>query len=209
LPCWRVCAVPAGRLWRLPHLLPLIRPTSVARGFGSWWASVKAAPGSSSSAVATARASLPVAPVHLAGRGGEKVAWCLPWLARSSGGFIWELLEFRLSTALPPRQRFPATAICGHRDGRDVLVAFDCESSLLLVRSFCPASAASKPPVQPSGFVPAWNWGGAATARPAISGKHDLDCLLAILVRGLVVIVRDYVVIFSFSEPLCKIPTAE
>jgi hypothetical protein len=86
---------------------------------------------------------------HLAGRGGEEVAWCLVWLARSGGGFIWEFLEFRLSSVLPPCRRLPATAICGHRDGCAVLVAFICASSLLFVRSFCPASAASKPPVQP------------------------------------------------------------
>jgi hypothetical protein len=43
-----------------------------------------------------------VAPTHLAGLGGEEVDMGVSRKARASGGSLWEPLEFRLSTVLPP-----------------------------------------------------------------------------------------------------------
>jgi hypothetical protein len=73
-----------------------------------------------------------------------------------------ELLEIRLSVAIPPHRRCAADAIRGHRDGHAVLDAAICASSFLCTRIFCRTGAVSKPPAKPSGFIPGWDWGGAA-----------------------------------------------
>jgi hypothetical protein len=61
------------------------------------------------------------------------------------------------------------------------------------------------PPAQPSGFIPGWDWGGTAVILQAVGGVQGSDCLCAIFVRVVSVILWGYVV-FSFSYgPLCKI----
>jgi hypothetical protein len=101
--------------------------------------------------------------LHLASRGSEevgksslKVGWCnaCPSL---------EPLEIRLFTALPPHRPLAADAIRGHRDGHAVLDGAFCASPFLCTRIFYSFGMASKPPAQPSGFIPGWDWGGAAT----------------------------------------------
>jgi hypothetical protein len=59
-----------------------------------------------------------VTPTHLAGRGGEDVAWSLLYLVCASAGLLWESLEFWLSTTHLPRRRHSATMIRRHRDDR-------------------------------------------------------------------------------------------
>jgi hypothetical protein len=205
---WRVCAALVECLRCLPRLLLLFRPASEARNgdlvgwhVGGSVLFLKRGLRPSCCSAAT--------PVHLAGRGGEEVAWSLPWTARVGVGPLREPLEFWLSTVFHPRRRGHATASRGHRSGRAVLDALRCASLLLFMRSFSPASSASKPPVRPSGFVPSQNWGGVGAARQAISGKLGSDCLFAFFDRVLVVKVKGHVVIFISSGPLCKTLTAE
>jgi hypothetical protein len=59
-------------------------------------------------------------------------------------------------------------------DVHAVLDASICVSLLLCVRIFSLTSMASKLPVQPSGLVPGWNWGGASAVLQAIGGSKDL-----------------------------------
>jgi hypothetical protein len=146
--------------------------------------------------------------LHLAGRGGEevdksslKVGWC-------SVGPSLEPLEIRLSTALPPLRPLAAVAIRGHKDGHAVLAVASCASLFLCSRIFCSFRTASKPPAQPSGFVPGWDWGGVAMVLRAIGGLLA-DCKFAISLRVFVVICRGHVVFSHFFGPLCKIPAAE
>jgi hypothetical protein len=68
----------------------------------------------------------------------------------------------------------------------------------LTVRIFCRAAAATKLPVQPSGFVPGRDWGGAAVSPQAADVFSGLDCVCEVLFRVLVVIVRGLCVISFF-----------
>jgi hypothetical protein len=99
---------------------------------------------------------------------------------------------------LSPSQSRDVAAIQGQKDGHAVLDASFCASSFLCVRIFDNVSAASKPPVQPSGFVPGWDWGGAAGMLQAAGGTSRSDCVLAIFVRVFAVKVRGHVVFFAF-----------
>jgi hypothetical protein len=110
---------------------------------------------------------------------------------------IWELLVIRLSTATSPRLPLRAAAIHGQKGGHAVLNAKICASLFLLVRIFCSSKVALKPPAQPSGFVPSWDWGG-ATAPLRADGRSLLDCLVAIFLRVLSVNSRGHVVISLF-----------
>jgi hypothetical protein len=66
------------------------------------------------------------------------------------------------------------------------------------VRIFSSDGAAVKSPAQPSGFVPGWDWGGAALLLQAASGVQGLDCLLAIFFRVFFVKVCGMFVIFLY-----------
>jgi hypothetical protein len=77
------------------------------------------------------------------------------------------------------------------------------------VRSFSSATAAMKPPVQPSGLVLSWYWGDTAAAGHAIGGNQGPDCLEAILFRVLTIKDRGHVVILFSLGPFYKTPTAE
>jgi hypothetical protein len=77
-----------------------------------------------------------------------------------------------------------------------VLDAEMCASFFLYARIFYRSTVAS-PPAQPSGFVPGWDWGGAAVALQAI-GVLLLACMNASFLRVFVVNCRGHVVIFSF-----------
>jgi hypothetical protein len=65
------------------------------------------------------------------------------------------------------------------------------------------------PPVQPSGFVPGWDWGGATAVWHAIGRKQGSDCLKAIFVRVFVVKAKGHIVFFYSSGPPYKSSTAE
>jgi hypothetical protein len=91
-----------------------------------------------------------------------------------------------------------AAAIHGQKDGHAVLDASFCASPFLCVRIFGSVSAASKPPAQPSGFVPGWDWGGAAGTLQAAGGTSGSDCVRAVFVRVFVVKVRGHIVISAF-----------
>jgi hypothetical protein len=79
--------------------------------------------------------------------------------------------------------------------GHAVLGAKFCASVFLYARIFSSDRAAVKPPAQPNGFVPSWDWGGAAPSLQAAGGDHGLDCLLAIFFRVFSVKVRGHFVI--------------
>jgi hypothetical protein len=83
-----------------------------------------------------------------------------------------------------------------------------CASLFLFARIFSRSAVASRSPAQPSGFVPGWDWGGAAAALQAIS-EMLLACMNASFFRVFVVNCRDHVVIFGFYGPPCKSSTAE
>jgi hypothetical protein len=89
-----------------------------------------------------------------------------------------------------------------------VLDAEMCASFFLYARIFSRFAVASRPLAQPSGFIPGWDWGGAAASLQAII-ELLLACMNASFLRVFVVNCRDYVVIFGFSEPPCKSPTTE
>jgi hypothetical protein len=72
-----------------------------------------------------------------------------------------------------------------------------CTSFFLLERIFCSGKVALKPLIQPSGFVPGWDWGGTTTPLRA-TGESKLDCVVAIFLRVLFVIIRGHVVISCF-----------
>jgi hypothetical protein len=114
---------------------------------------------SSSEFFPQARSPLPMLPYSSSCQPGRPwrrgVALGLLRSTRVSDGPLWEPLEFWISLTFLPRQRCLATATRGHRNGHAELVALNCKSLLLFMRSFSPASPASKPPVRPSGFVPA------------------------------------------------------
>jgi hypothetical protein len=146
--------------------------------------------------------------LHLAGHGGEevgksslKVGWC-------STGPSLEPLVIRLFTTLPPHRPLAADAIRGHRDGHTMLDGAFCVSPFLCMRIFCSSGTASKPPAQPSGFIPGWDWGGAAAVLRAIGGLQA-DCKNAISLRVFVVICKGLIVFSSFYGLSCKTPTAE
>jgi hypothetical protein len=71
-----------------------------------------------------------------------------------------------------------------------MLVAKICASFFLHERIFSSGKVALKPPAQPSGFVPGWDWGGAASPLQAARGCEELDCVDAIFLRVLFVNVR-------------------
>jgi hypothetical protein len=143
------------------------------------------------------------APIHLAGRGGEEVEKSVPVVVGRGRG-LRELPEIRLSAASSPRRQLVAAAIQGQKDGHAVLDASFCASSFLCVRIFGSVSAASMPPAQPSGFLPGWDWGGAAGMLQAAGGTSGSDCVLVVFVRVFAVKVRGHVVISAFFGPLCK-----
>jgi hypothetical protein len=145
------------------------------------------------------------APIHLAGRGGEEVEKSMPVVAGRGRG-LRELPEIRLSAASSPRRRLVAAAIQGQKDGHAVLDASFCASSFLCVRIFGSVSAASKTPAQPSGFVPGWDWGGAAGMVQATDGTSGSDCVLVVFIRVCCKSARPCCnFCFSFG-PLCKTP---
>jgi hypothetical protein len=109
---------------------------------------------------------------------------------------------------LPPIRPLAADAIRGHKDGHAVLADASCASLFLCSRIFCSSRTASKSPAQPSGFVPGWDWGGAAVVLRAIGGLLA-DCKVAISLRVFVVICRGHVVFSRFFGPPCKIPAAD
>jgi hypothetical protein len=77
-----------------------------------------------------------------------------------------------------------------------VLVASGASFFFLLERIFLSSEAAPKPPVQPSGLVPGWDWGGAAQLLQAADGVQGLDCLKAFSARVYYAKSKGYVVIF-------------
>jgi hypothetical protein len=96
------------------------------------------------------------------------------------GGSLLELLEIRLFTVYQPRwcRRRP-----GLTEGHAVLVASGMSSFFLPERIFLSIEAAPKPPVQPSGLIPGWDWGGAAQLLQAAGGAQRSDCLKAFSAR--------------------------
>jgi hypothetical protein len=66
------------------------------------------------------------------------------------------------------------------------------------VRIFGSVSAASKPPAQPSGFNPGWDWGGATGTLQAAGGTSGSDCVLAVFIRVFAIKVWGHVVISAF-----------
>jgi hypothetical protein len=115
------------------------------------------------------------------------------------GGGVSKPPEIRLHAAISLRRPLPAAASHGHRVGHAALDDDIKVASLffLCVRIFCGVAAASKPPAQPIGFVPGWDWGGAAVSRQAASVSSGLDRVCEVLFRVKCVIVRGHVV-FSF-----------
>jgi hypothetical protein len=149
------------------------------------------------------------APALPAGLGGEEVDMGFSLKVRASSGFIRKSLEVRLSTALSLLRRLAAGATRGHRDGHAMLDAEMCTSFVLYARIFRRSVVASRPPAQPSGFVPDWDWGGGAASSLQAISELLLACMNASFLRVFVVNCRDHVVILSFSRPSCKSPTAE
>jgi hypothetical protein len=92
---------------------------------------------------------------HLAGRGGKGVGQ-KGAVATGADGGVCKPPEFRLLAASSLRRTLLAVAIQGHRVGHAVLDDNDEVAStfLLCARIFSRAAAATKPPAQPSGFVP-------------------------------------------------------
>jgi hypothetical protein len=77
-------------------------------------------------------------------------------------------------------------------DGDEVAGLF-----FLCERIFCSVAAATKPPAQPSGFIPGWDSGGAVVTRQAASECSGLDRFCEVLFRVQCVKARGHVV-FSF-----------
>jgi hypothetical protein len=137
--------------------------------------------------------------LHLAGRGGEGMdKGGLVVLHRRRGSRL-ELLEIRLFTACQSRRcrRCPAAATRGLKEGHAVLVASGASFFFLLERIYLSSEAALKPPVQPSGLVPGWDWGGAAQLLQAAGGAQGSVCLEAFPARVFSAKFKGYVVIFS------------
>jgi hypothetical protein len=91
-----------------------------------------------------------------------------------------------------------------YRDGHAVLVARGVRSFFLPARIFRSIKAAPKPPIQPSGLVPGWDWGGAAQLLQAAGGAQGSDCLKASSARVCFVKLRGHVVISSSFGPFCN-----
>jgi hypothetical protein len=93
---------------------------------------------------------------------------------RRRWGSHLEPLEIRLFTAIQPWwcRRRPAAAIRGLTEGHTVLVASGASFFFLPERIFLSIEAALQPPVQPSGLVPGWDWGGAAQLLQAAGGAQ-------------------------------------
>jgi hypothetical protein len=75
-------------------------------------------------------------------------------------------------------------------------------------RIFLSIEAAPKPPVQPSGLVPGWDWGGAAQLLQAIGGAQGSDRLKAFSTRVCSAKSKGYVVFFLSLGPCVNSPTA-
>jgi hypothetical protein len=128
------------------------------------------------------------------------------------GGGVWKPQEIQLLTAISLRRPLPTAANHGHRVG---LAALDDDVEVaslffLCERIFCSVAAATKPPAQPSGLVPGWNWGDAVVTPQAASECFGLDRVCEVLFRVQCVKSRGHVVFFFVSAgPLCKsVPTA-
>jgi hypothetical protein len=73
----------------------------------------------------------------------------------------------------------------------------------LSARIFSRAAVATKPPAQPTGCVPGWDWGGSAASLQAAGMFSGPDRVCEVLFRVLVVIVRGP---FVFSFYLLGLP---
>jgi hypothetical protein len=92
-----------------------------------------------------------------------------------------------------------AVAIQGLRVCHAALDDDEVASSFLLcARIFSRVAAATKPPAQPSGCVPGWDWGGAAASLQAAGVFQGPDRVCEVLFRVLVVIVRGLFVFYFY-----------
>jgi hypothetical protein len=89
-------------------------------------------------------------------------------------------------------------------EGHVVLVASGASFFFFPERIFLSIEAAPKPPIQPSGLVPGWDWGGAAQLLLAVGGAQGFDRLKAFSARVCSAKSKGYVVIFSFCGPFCN-----
>jgi hypothetical protein len=93
----------------------------------------------------------------------------------------WETLENSLPMVIPKRPPLFVSAINGQMGGHAMLDAQACAGFYFLhERIFCSYGLASKPPTQPSGFVPGCGWGGAALPLLNAGGIQGPDCVFAI-----------------------------
>jgi hypothetical protein len=74
--------------------------------------------------------------------------------------------------------------------------------SFLCVRIFSSVVVAFKSSTQPSGFVPGWDWTGAASMLLAAGGLQGLDCVFIIFFRVFSAMVWGLAIISIFFEGL-------
>jgi hypothetical protein len=103
-----------------------------------------------------------------------------------------------------PLRRLLAAANHGHRVGHAALDDDDevASSFFLCERIFCSVAVASKSPAQPTGFVPDWDWGGAAVTKQAADEFSGPDRVCKAICRVQDVKVRGLVVFSYFVEGL-------